>query len=246
MIERVFNRKRNISLEDQVLSAQKGDEQTRNDLLKKYQPFIAKTVSQVCKKYIDPKSDDEFSIGLIAFDQAIQTYSTDKGSSFLSFAKVVVKRKVIDYLRSEQRKQTDLSIDQDYEDEEQMENQLEVQVATNEYIQQSEAWQRREEILEFQNQLREYKISFDELTNHSPKHADARQSAIEVAKIIFSEEPLRNYVFEKKRLPMKDLVDYVEVSRKTLERNRKYILAMFIILSGDYIYLKDYLKGVDL
>ncbi|QHS21554.1 RNA polymerase sigma factor SigI [Virgibacillus sp. MSP4-1] len=246
MIERVFNRKRNISLEDQVLSAQKGDEQTRNDLLKKYQPFIAKTVSQVCKKYIDPKSDDEFSIGLIAFDQAIQTYSTDKGNSFLSFAKVVVKRKVIDYLRSEQRKQTDLSIDQDYEDEEQMENQLEVQVARNEYIQQSEAWQRREEILEFQNQLREYKISFDELTSHSPKHADARQSAIEVAKIIFSEEPLRNYVIEKKRLPMKDLVDYVEVSRKTLERNRKYILAMFIILSGDYIYLKDYLKGVDL
>ncbi|SES96315.1 RNA polymerase sigma factor [Salinibacillus kushneri] len=245
MIERIFSKK-NISLEDQVLSAQQGNEQTRNELLKKYQPFIAKTVSQVCKKYIDPKSDDEFSIGLIAFDQAIQTYSTDKGSSFLSFAKIVVKRKVIDYLRSEGRQQTDLSIDQDNDDEEKMENQLEVQVARNEYQQQSETWQRREEILDFQKELQEYKISFKELTKQSPKHADARQSAIQIAKIIFYEEPLRSYVIEKKRLPMKDLINYVEVSRKTLERNRKYILAMFIILSGDYIYLKDYLKGVDL
>ncbi|MCY8111045.1 RNA polymerase subunit sigma, partial [Bacillus spizizenii] len=29
-----------------------------------------------------------------------------------------------------------------------------------------------------------------------------------------------------------------------IERNRKYIIAMCIIITGDYIYLKDYLKGV--
>ncbi|MCY7551547.1 RNA polymerase subunit sigma, partial [Bacillus safensis] len=28
------------------------------------------------------------------------------------------------------------------------------------------------------------------------------------------------------------------------ERNRKYIIAMAIIMTGDYVYLKDYLKGV--
>jgi len=33
-------------------------------------------------------------------------------------------------------------------------------------------------------------------------------------------------------------------SRKTVERNRKYIIAMAIIITGDYVYLKDYLKGV--
>ncbi|MRG86851.1 RNA polymerase sigma factor SigI [Salinibacillus xinjiangensis] len=248
MIGRLLKRNKgdSNSLEDQVLSAQNGDERTRNDLLKKYQPFIAKNVSEVCKKYIDPKTDDEFSIGLIAFDQAIKQYSVDKGNSFLSFAKLVVKRKVIDYLRSEQRKQVDLSIDQDHEDEEQMENLLEVQVAKDKFQQETETWQRREEILEFQRQLQEYQISFEELTKISPKHVDARQSAIQVAKIIYHEEPLRNYVKEKKRLPMKDLVDYVSVSRKTLERNRKFILALFVILCGDYIYLKDYLREVDL
>ncbi len=36
----------------------------------------------------------------------------------------------------------------------------------------------------------------------------------------------------------------VSVSRKTIERNRKYIIAIALILSGDYVYMKDYLKGV--
>jgi len=43
---------------------------------------------------------------------------------------------------------------------------------------------------------------------------------------------------------MKDLVNKVNVSKKTLERNRKFILAMFIVLNEDYVYLKDYLRGV--
>jgi RNA polymerase sigma factor len=36
----------------------------------------------------------------------------------------------------------------------------------------------------------------------------------------------------------------VKVSRKTIERNRKYIIAIALILIGDYVYLKDYIKGV--
>lgn len=247
MINRLIrNNKQYYSLEEQVLAAQDGDKRLRNQLLKKYQPFIAKNVSEVCKKYIDPKKDDEFSIGLIAFDRAIQSYSTEKGSSFLSFAKLVVKRKVIDYLRSENRQQAVLSIDHENEDEENMENPQEVKVATEKYIQETESWQRREEIAEYKNALLQYKILFHELPDISPKHKDARKSAIQIAKIIFEHPDLRHYVLEKKRLPINELMKHVTVSRKTIERNRKYILAIFIILCGDYVYLKDYLKGVNL
>ena len=31
--------------------------------------------------------------------------------------------------------------------------------------------------------------------------------------------------------------------RKTLERQRKYIIALFIIITGDYSYLSDYCQG---
>src|SRR5690554_5013596 len=108
-----------------VNSVQSGDKTAQNYLLKKYQPFIAKCVSEVCKRYIDPKRDDEFSVGLSAFNEAMLTYSADRGSSFLSFAKLVVKRKVIDYIRYVQKTPLAMSLDETF-DEEQMENPTEI------------------------------------------------------------------------------------------------------------------------
>ncbi|MFD1017633.1 RNA polymerase sigma factor SigI [Thalassobacillus hwangdonensis] len=244
MIRSLFKVNKDTSLDDQVIRAKQGDEEIRNHLLKQYQPFIAKSVSEVCKRYIDPKTDDEFSIGLLAFDEAINSFSTDKGSSFLSFAKLVVKRKVIDYIRNEQRRLTTTSLDEEIHNEEQMENPLEVAAAKEAFERETEAWYRREEIKDFQLRLKKYKLSFKELTEISPQHRDARESAVNVARTIFEDEDLKERVLEKGRLPMKELVGRVEVSKKTLERNRKFILAMVIVMSEDYVYLNDYIKGV--
>lgn len=230
-------------LEDMINSAKDGDQEVQNYLLKMYQPYIAKCVSEVCKRYIDPKRDDEFSVGLFAFNEAIQTYSAEKGSSFLSFAKLVVKRKVIDYIRFVQKTPKTASLDESY-DEEKMENPLEIVAANEIYQEEQQNWYRREEIADFTDKLGVYKLTLTELTESSPKHRDARESAIRTAKTLFDDEALREYVQLKKRLPIKELVKRVDVSKKTLERNRKYILAIFIVLSEDYLYLKDYLKGV--
>ncbi|UOQ43592.1 RNA polymerase sigma-I factor [Halobacillus salinarum] len=243
MIRRLFQ-KNNTSLDVQVVAAKQGDEDLRNEILKQYQPFIAKSVSEVCKRYIDPTKDDEFSIGLLAFNEAIQAYSAEKGSSFLSFARLVIKRKVIDHIRNEQKKPLVKSLDEPYEDEEQMENPSEVAAAKDRYQMETEAWLRREEILEFKSHLLRYKLTFAELTDASPKHRDARASAVQIARIVYQDEHLKTQVIDKGRLPIKDLMGKVEVSKKTLERNRKFIIAMVLILDGDYVYLQDYLKGV--
>ncbi len=243
MIRGLF-RTKDTSLDELVAAAKQGDDNIKNEMLKQYQPFIAKSVSEVCKRYIDPTKDDEYSIGLLAFNEAIDAYSCDKGSSFLSFAKLVIKRKVIDYIRNEQKRLKVVSLDEDYVEDEQMENPSEVRAAKDRYVLETEAWYRREEIREFQAHLRKYKLSFAELTEASPKHVDARESAIQVARIVYENDELRQQVLEKGRLPIKDLVKKVEVSKKTLERNRKFIIAMVLIFSGDYVYLKDYLKGV--
>ncbi|QAS51771.1 RNA polymerase sigma factor SigI [Halobacillus litoralis] len=243
MIRRLFQ-KNNTSLDAQVESAKQGDDEARNEMLKQYQPFIAKSVSEVCKRYIDPTKDDEFSIGLLAFNEAIQSYSCDKGSSFLSFARLVIKRKVIDHIRNEQKRIKVTSLDEDFYEEDQMENPLEVSAAKDRHRLETEAWHRKEEIMEFQAQLERYKLSFDELIDSSPKHRDARESAVQVARLVYEDTELRNQVLDKGRLPIKELIGRVDVSKKTLERNRKFIIALVLILNGDYVYLKDYLKGV--
>lgn len=233
---------KDYSLEDKVESIQDGDENLRNEIIRAYQPFIAKSVSAVCKRYIK-SNDDEYSIGMIAFNDAIELYSKKKGASFLSFAQVIIKRKIIDYIRKENRRIIPLSLDQEQE-EELGESALEVSQAKKIHQLKEDSWYRKQEILELQKELSRYKISFKELTKVSPKHKDARESAFLVAKQLIDDPELKAHVLNKKRIPIKKLLTKVSVSKKTLERNRKYILTIFIILTGDFMYLKEYLGEV--
>lgn len=236
--------KKKKSLEESVLAIQQGDKDSLNELIDSYKPFIAKTVSSVCKRYIHD-TDDEFSIGLIAFNEAIEKYAPERGSSLLSFAEVLIKRRVIDYIRKQSRGQH-LSLDfHEVSQEEDSPGSVIVnELSLHHFQKKTEEMQRKDEILLLQQQLKNYELSFNDLVDHSPKHADARKSAIEVAKILVENEELFNLLREKKRLPIKQLEQLVEVSRKTIERNRKYIIAIALILSSDYLYMKDYIKGV--
>ncbi|MFB1051147.1 RNA polymerase sigma-I factor [Paraliobacillus sp. JSM ZJ581] len=229
------------SLESKVYEIQLGNRTLQNELLRAYKPYIAKCVSEVCKRYIDPKKDDEFSIGLFAFYEAINCYSETKGSSFLSFARLVIKRKTIDYIRKERAKSVVVSLDKVQENEK-LENPLEIDAANKAFRIQQDNWNRRQEILLLNKQLQAYKLSISELVKVSPKHKDARRNAINIACLLYNDMEMRNFILKKKRIPMKQLVQKVDVSKKTLERNRKYILAIFIMLDGEFIYLQDCIK----
>ncbi|WP_409305185.1 RNA polymerase sigma factor SigI [Peribacillus sp. SCS-155] len=235
-----FKKKR--SLEETVIKIQNGDLLLRNELIENFKPFIAKAVSSVCRRYIN-ESDDEFSIGLIAFNEAIDKFTSDKGHSLLSFAETLIKRKVIDYIRSQSRRQ-DVIVDMHSANEgDKLEAYLETEKSLQEYEKTKEAERRKEEILHYQMLLKEFDVSFSDLAEHSPKHADARKGAIAIAKIIVEDQELNEILFTKKRLPIKQLEERVKVSRKTIERNRKYIIAVSIILNGGFLYLNEYIKG---
>ncbi len=238
-------KKKKRSLEETVLAIQSGDQALQNELIHQYKPFIAKTVSSVCKRYIS-ETDDEFSIGLIAFNEAIQKYSSDKGSSLLSFAEVIIKRRVIDYIR-QQIKHQNLSMDAnglEENEDEVSQSSLEANMSLEEYHKQTDDELRKQEIIRFSKLLTEFDLSFKDLVENSPKHADARKNAMLVAVEIVSNEEIKRILVEKKRLPIKQIENSVSVSRKTIERNRKYIIAIALILMNDYLYLQDYIKGV--
>jgi RNA polymerase sigma factor len=237
-------KKKKRTLEETVLKIQAGDLSLLNETIEAYKPFVAKTVSSVCKRFIH-ETDDEFSIGLIAFNEAIQKYSPERGSSLISFAEVMIKRRIIDYIRKHSKNQN-ISIDfgMPNQEEDSPSLTIENEISIDEYVKKNEAEQRRQEIFQFQLLLKEFGLSFDDLVEQSPKHADARKNAMVIANILVENHELQTYLLEKKRLPIKELEDLVDVSRKTIERNRKYIMAISLILINDYIYLKDYIKGV--
>ncbi len=235
-----FKKKR--SLEETILKIQQGDSKLRNEIIHSYKPFIAKTASTVCNRYIT-ESDDEFSIGMIAFNDAIDKYSTDKGSSLIAFAEIIIKRRIIDYLRS-QSKQKESTFTSAFDEEGKQESALDRVNSMRAFEKEQEAQQRREEIQRYNSRLLEFGLSFQALATVSPKHEDARLGAISIARIVMNNENLKDILFTTKRLPIKQLEQKVVVSRKTIERNRKYIIAICVMLNEEFPYLAQYIKGV--
>jgi len=237
-------KKKKNTLEEMVLLIQQGDRYLLDEIINSYKPFIAKTVSSVCKRYIY-ETDDEFSIGLIAFNEAIEKYSKERGNSLLSFSEVIIKRRVIDYIRKQSKNQH-LSFDltNDTNEEETAGTIIVNELSLDDYQKKNDEQLRKDEIVHFQKLLTTFDLSFSDLVEISPKHVDARKNAIMAAKLLVENEELKEMLFTNKRLPIKQLEKMVDVSRKTIERNRKYIIAIALILSSDYVYMKDYIKGV--
>jgi RNA polymerase sigma factor len=241
-----FRRKQDdeiCDLQEKLERIRAGDTKVRNQLLQEYIPFIAKSASQATGRYIRRGEDDEFSVALTAFNEAIDHFDLKRGTSFLSFADTVIKRRLIDFYRSKSAKDRDVPFTEFEveDDEDNIINYVEVQKSMEAHAVKIEEEQRREEIERYIELLSAFNITLEELVELSPKHVDARQNAMEVARIIAEREELRTYLYEKKSLPLKQLMQYVSVSRKTIERQRKYIIAITLILTNDLNMLQEYI-----
>ncbi len=230
--------------EQKVIWIQRGDaDELRNGFIKDYQPYVAKITSRFCKRYIDPARDDEFSIALIAFDEAINQFSAEKGRSFLGFAETVIRRRLIDYIRKESKfnKQVPYSSFETEDEEDHLTNPVEIHQAMDQYERNHVIEARKNEIIDFNLRLSQFGISFTDLAETSPKHYDTRNTLFEIGRVMAADEEMMDAVYYKKMLPIKELLAKVEVSRKTLERNRKFLITIAIIYHGPYVYLQDYL-----
>lgn len=219
-----------------------GDSAEREKFIKDYTPFIIKNASKLTGRYITPGDSDEFSIALIAFNEAIDSFDTVRDAGFISFAKLVIKRRLIDYLRRDGRNDRGINFSQ-IEDEDGAG--IDEKIAgVNEYCIKDDELGRREEVLKLGETLREYKVIFKDLVKECPKHQDTRKLCFEISVNLLGDKTLRSELFARKTLPVKLLAEKCGVSRKTVERHRKYIIALCIILSGDFECLKEYINGI--
>lgn len=229
-----------LPLETMVKQAQQGDEEALNDLLASHMPFVKKTAAQVCKRFID-EHQDEYSIALSAFHEAIRQYRPGHDASFLTFAHMVIRRRVIDHIRKES-KRLEFSHDFTASPNDDHHSHVGDSASTDQYTAEQQNDKRREEIIRFEQLLVNYGLSFQMLVKISPSHEDARRNAMQIAQLVAETDDYKQYLLDKKKLPVKQIEDMVHVSRKTIERNRKYIIAMALLWMSDLHYLKDYLK----
>ena len=210
--------------------------QAREDYLTESQPFVLHVASQVCGRYLEWGRDEELSEAMIAFNEALDHYEPGKGVPFLAYARLLIKRRLIDYFRRQERHRA-LPLETA-----EVGLAVETQISVADFRDREQNRERAAEIQEFALELKQYGLSFADLVEVSPKHRDTRESLQRAARLLAEDPLLWSQVEEKKKIPMQALAKLSGLNPKVLERGRKYLLAVSLLIARKhhYIYLREY------
>ena len=226
----------------QQVYAAKEDIQAADDLIRAYLPFIKAETAKFLKRPPMEGQDDELSIAMMAFHEAIGGYSRARGS-FLKYAAMLIRSRLVDYSRREQRHSRVLSLDAPIGEEDATlgetladDRDPHEEVAIRDVT--------RAEIEELTRQMQVFGVSLSDVADNCPRQQrtlDACRKALQYAR----ENPeLLDDLLKTKRLPIGQLATGSGVERKTLERHRKYMVALLLIYTNGYEIIRGHLKQV--
>lgn len=230
--------------EHQLISlvyAAREDAQKADDLIRDYIPFIRSEASK-CISRLCTDQDDEFSIAMIAFHEAILGYERSRGA-FLGYASMLIRSRIIDYQRKEQRHQGNLSLyTQSGDDDRTILDELADQ--RDHYEESANLQATKQEIAELSAVMAEFGVSFSDVADNSPKQGRTLDACAAAIRYGAQNSQLLEELLRTKKLPLAQLVQGSGAERKTLERHRKYILAMLLIQTNGYEIIRGHLRHV--
>lgn len=229
---------------DSIVMEAKNHPLLLENLIKQHEFYILKCASKISHRYIT-KSDDEWSISLLAFNEAVKSYELNKGS-FISFADLVIRRRLIDYAKSQGKYSSEVFVDPivfDTEPEEESDD-IALRMAVADQVSKQDTGDLKLEIETVNAIFSEYGFTFFDLSDCSP-HADKTRKACAKAVNFMLQNPTLFQDLQKtKLLSIKIIEKNAHIPRKILERHRKYIIAALEILTGDYPNLAEYLSFI--
>ncbi|HPX32945.1 MAG TPA: sigma-70 family RNA polymerase sigma factor [Erysipelotrichaceae bacterium] len=217
----------------------KEDLQKADDLIRDYIPFIKSEASKCISRFCS-EQDDEFSIAMIAFHEAILGYEQDRGA-FLPYASMLIRNRIIDFQRKEGRHQGSISLDEEIGDSDQT---LMDQIADERnYIQESTNLEAtKQEIEKLSTIMADFGVTFTDVADNSPKQERTLEACTTAICYAIENKHLLDAMLKTKKLPLAQLVKGSGVERKTLERHRKYILVMLLIQTNGYEIIRGHLR----
>jgi RNA polymerase sigma-I factor len=225
-----FGRKKNFrndNIIDILTRIKRGDNSERETFIDENKSNILKVVSQTLGKSTVPRNSIEFEIGLSAFNYAIDNFDLNVKNIFLTYAEQVIKEWIIDYLRSKQSNEASSNFISDEK------NYLYYSVED------------KDELSQFKIRLWEFGIILQDLVMESPSGDNSVRSALKISRILTENDTLYNKLVTKKDIPYEDLDDYIRSLKKDIEKYKKYILVLCLIIKSDLKILNSYLKNIE-
>ena len=224
---------------EQVNAARK-DRAAADSLIREYMPFIKSETARFMGRSPVEGEDDELSIAMIAFHEAIVSYSADRGA-FLRFAAMLIKSRLIDFSRKEQRHKTVISLDTPSDDEggtigETIADERDYQdeVVTREAT--------RKEIEELTAEMAKFGVSLTDVAENCPKQDRTLNACKRALKYAIDNHEIMKDFLASGKLPISSLAAGSGVEKKTLERHRKYMVALMLIYTNGFEIIRGHLR----
>ena len=206
-------------------------------LISDYMPFIVKTVSGM--NSLGMEYDDRLSLAMLSFMNCVKQYEAGKGN-FITFTAHCIRNRLIDESRKLQKhsgKVIPMFLEKDDQRNEMAEDKAAIAAYSLEQEQESLAY----EIEAFSVQLGEYGITFRELPRICPKQERSRRQCLELGRFVANNGEMRETLLRHHRLSQGELVKSFGLSEKTIEKHRKYIVTIVILLADDYPLIRAFL-----
>ncbi|HHX38220.1 MAG TPA: RNA polymerase subunit sigma [Clostridiaceae bacterium] len=215
-----------------------------DDMVRDYMPFIRSETAKFLNRSPVDANDDELSIAMIAFHEAIQGYERQRGG-FLHFAAQNIRHRLIDYYRQEKWHRGVVSLNEAVDGEEGNTEVIDTLVETT--VPQQELDYReatRAEIRELKAQMAEFGVTFADVADNCPRQERTLDACRRVLAYAKEQSILIKQLLHTKRLPISELAMGSRVSKKTIERHRDYIVALLLIWSNGYDLIRGHLVEV--
>lgn len=221
-----------------ISAIQDGNRKLREKFIQENIPFIIKSASKTVGKYVDMDNGEEFSIALIAFNEAINNFDINRNDNFWYYSELIIKSKIIDNFRVNMKNSRVFPFTF-------FENHIEAleeKFYQDQSINMFEDVDTHDELELFKKNLEAYGIALDDLIGNTPKHRDSIKLYIKVARLILNDEFLYKKLIRKKTLPTTEIAKKIDLHPNSLRKNSKFIIAICLILKSNLDIMKSFIQ----
>lgn len=206
-------------------------------LIADFMPFLRKTIYETVG--LGMEVDDRLSLAMLTFMNCVKQFDLRKGN-FLAFAATCIKNRLIDESRRQKRHSGRIIPLFPGEDDSNP-DMIIGEASMRAYNMELERQNLSDEISVFSEQLEAFGIFLRELPVICPKQERSRKLCVELGRYVINDRDTRETLFRSGRLAQASIAKNHGLSEKTIEKHRKFIITIAILLAGDYPMIRAFL-----